>query len=187
MNLARPLTTEVLLRPVELSDATAFCTAQWRSREQLAPWEPRRPPEWYEPDFQAARFEDLLSRENTIPWVLMAGDRLIGTATLSNIVPGALRSGDLGYWVDISAVGRGLASAAVATVCEIADTDLLLHRIAASTNSENAASQRVLTKNGFEQYGLARKYLHINGTWRDSTLYHRILNDRAPGESPHTS
>ncbi|WP_433008623.1 GNAT family N-acetyltransferase [Kribbella sp. CA-294648] len=184
MNLARPLTTEVLLRPVELSDAAAFCTAQWRSREQLAPWEPRRPPEWYEPDFQTARFEDLLSRENTIPWVLVAGDRLIGTATLSNIVAGALRSGDLGYWIEASNVGRGLASAAVATVCEIADADLLLHRIAASTNAENTASQRVLTKNNFEQYGLARNYLHINNAWRDSTLYHRILNNRAPGEPP---
>lgn len=184
MNLTRSLTPEVLLRPVEPSDAATFSASQWRSREQLAPWEPRRAPEWYDPDFQAARFQDLLSRQNTVPWVLIAGDRLIGTATLSNIVAGSWRSGDLGYWIDVAEVGRGLASAAVAAVCAIADSELLLHRIAASTRTENAASQRVLTKNGFEQYGFARNYLHINGAWGDSNLYQRILNDRAPGESP---
>lgn len=184
MNLTRQLTPEVLLRLVEPSDAKTFCAAQWRSREQLAPWEPQRAQEWYDPDFQAARFKDLLSSENTVPWVLMAGDQLIGTATLTNIVARSWRSGDLGYWIDVDEVGRGLASAAVAAVCAIADTELLLHRIAASTSTENAASQRVLTKNGFEQYGLARNYLHINGAWGDSKLYQRILNDRAPGEPP---
>ena len=131
-----------------------------------------------------ARFQDLLSRQNTVPWVLIAGDRLVGTATLSNIVAGSWRSGDLGYWIDVAEVGRGLASAAVAAVCAIADSELLLHRIAASTRAENAASQRVLTKNGFEQYGFARNYLHINGAWGDSNLYQRILNARAPGEPP---
>lgn len=184
MNLTRSLTPEVLLRIVEPSDAETFCAAQWHSREQLTPWEPRRAPEWYDPDFQAARFEDLLSRQDTVPWVLIAGDRVIGTATLWNVVAFAKRSGDLGYWIDVAEVGRGLASAAVAAVCAIADSELLLHRIAASTGTENVASQRVLTKNGFEQYGFARNYLHINGAWGDSNLYQRILNDRAPGEPP---
>ncbi|MFC0623104.1 GNAT family N-acetyltransferase [Kribbella deserti] len=174
----------MLLRPVEPGDAASFCEAQWRSREQRAPWEPQRDMEWYDPDFQTARFRELRSSDNLVPWVLIADDRVIGTATLSNIVGGAWRSGDLGYWVDVAEVGRGLASATVAAVCEIADTELLLHRIAASTKPDNTASQRVLAKNGFEQYGFARNYLHINGSWGDNNLYQRILNDRAPGEPP---
>jgi [ribosomal protein S5]-alanine N-acetyltransferase len=32
----------------------------------------------------------------------------------------------------------------------------------------------VLEKNGFEQIGLARKYLHINGAWRDHLLFQRV-------------
>jgi ribosomal-protein-alanine N-acetyltransferase len=155
-----------------------------RSREQVAPWEPKRAQDWYDPDFQAARFQDLLSRENTVPWVLVTGNRVVGTATLANTVPGPWRSGDLGYWIDVAEVGRGLATAAVAAVCAIADSELLLHRIAASTRIDNTASQRVLTKNGFEQYGFARDYLHVAGAWRDHSLYQRILNDRAPGELP---
>ena len=184
MKLTRPLIEDVELRLVRPDDATSFCEAQLRCREQLAPWEPRRADEWYHPAFQATRFQGLLDRDNTYPWVVASQERVIGTVTLSNIVPGPWRSGDLGYWIDVAEVGRGLASAAVAAVCEMADQELLLHRIAASTRTDNAPSQRVLIKNGFEQYGSARNYLHIDGAWRDHNLYQRILNDRAPGEAP---
>jgi ribosomal-protein-alanine N-acetyltransferase len=182
VNLTRPLTETVELRLLRLEDAPSFCEAQKRSRDQLAPWEPRRPAEWYDADYQATRFEGILARGNTYPWVLSDGDRVIGTATLSNIVMGPWCSGDLGYWVDIAEVGKGLASATVAAVCELADTELKLHRIAASTGADNTRSQRVLAKNGFEQYGFAPEYLHTDGAWRDHKLYQRILNNREPGE-----
>ncbi|MER6104301.1 GNAT family protein [Streptomyces sp. NPDC001832] len=42
---------------------------------------------------------------------------------------------------------------------------------------DNVASQRVLAKCGFEQYGMAPRYLHINGEWRDHRLFQRILHD----------
>ncbi|ADB32548.1 GCN5-related N-acetyltransferase [Kribbella flavida DSM 17836] len=182
--LTRRLGPDVLLRPLRTNDAASFCEAQWRSREQLAPYEPRRDAQWYDPDFQAARIAELLERDNTVPWVLADGERVIGTVTLSNIVLGPWRNADLGYWVDVAEVGRGLATAAVTEVCAIADEILLLHRIAASTNHDNTRSQRVLLKCGFQQYGFAPRYLHIDGQWRDSNLYQRILNDREPGQPP---
>jgi ribosomal-protein-alanine N-acetyltransferase len=182
VKLARDLTSEVQLRLVRPSDAASLCEAQLRSREQLAPWEPRRADEWYEPAFQEARLTELLGNDRIVPWVLSEGDRVIGTVTLSNIVQGPWQNGDLGYWIDVAQVGRGLASAAVAAVCELADTELLLHRVSASTRVDNAASQRVLAKNGFVQYGLAPEYLHIDGAWRDHNLYQRILNTRPPGQ-----
>jgi ribosomal-protein-alanine N-acetyltransferase len=182
--LTRELTDDVVLRVLRPEDATSFCEAQLRSREQLIPYEPHRAEQWYDADFQAARFAELLERDNVVPWVLVEGDRVIGTATLSNIVLGPWRNGDVGYWVDVAEVGRGLATAALDAVCRIADEVLLLHRIAASTNHDNTRSQRVLLKCGFEQYGFAPRYLHINGQWRDSNLYQRILNDREPGEPP---
>ncbi|TDU84351.1 [SSU ribosomal protein S5P]-alanine acetyltransferase [Kribbella voronezhensis] len=183
MNLTRQLTADVELRLVRPSDAESFCAAQYRCREQLRPWEPVRKDEWYEPAFQAARFQAALDNDLIVPWVLATSDRVIGTMTLSNIVRGPWRNADLGYWVDAAEVGRGLASAGVAAVCELADTELLLHRIAASTLVDNEASQRVLQKNGFTQFGFAPEYLHINGAWRDHNLYQRILNKREPGET----
>jgi ribosomal-protein-alanine N-acetyltransferase len=35
----------------------------------------------------------------------------------------------------------------------------------------------VLTKAGFEQFGLARRYLHIGGDWRDHVLFQRLNED----------
>jgi ribosomal-protein-alanine N-acetyltransferase len=183
MNLTRQLTTDVVLRLVQPSDAASFCAAQYRCREQLRPWEPVRKPEWYEPAFQAVRFQNLLDNDLIVPWVLATDDRVIGTMTLTNIVHGSWRNADLGYWVDAAEVGRGLASAGVAAVCELADTELLLHRIAASTGVDNVASQRVLQKNGFVQYGSAADYLYTNDAWRDHHLFQRILNKRPPGEA----
>jgi [ribosomal protein S5]-alanine N-acetyltransferase len=183
MNLTRQLTAEVVLRLVQPSDAESFVKAQDRCREQLRPYEPVRPPEWYEADYQAERFKDALDNDMIVPLVLATDDRVIGTMTLSNIVLGAWRNADLGYWVDVAEVGRGLASAGVAAACDLADTELLLHRIAASTDVDNAASQRVLAKNGFTHYGTCPDYLYTNGVWRASNLYQRILNNRPPGEA----
>lgn len=42
---------------------------------------------------------------------------------------------------------------------------------------DNAASQRVLAKCGFEEFGLAPRYLHIDGEWRDHRLFQRVLHD----------
>ena len=52
-----------------------------------------------------------------------------------------------------------------------------LHRLEAGTLVDNVASQRVLRRNGFEQFGLAPRYLHINGEWRDHVLFQRLNED----------
>jgi ribosomal-protein-alanine N-acetyltransferase len=49
-----------------------------------------------------------------------------------------------------------------------------LHRLEAGTLPDNFASQRVLEKNGFERFGLARRFLLIAGEWRDHVLFERI-------------
>ena len=96
-------------------------------------------------------------------------------------VHGPFRNADLGYWLAADAVGRGLATRAVEAVLEIADTELRLHRVAASARSNNVPSQRVLQRTGFVQIGFAPTYLHTGGDWQDCNLYQRILNTRPPG------
>jgi ribosomal-protein-alanine N-acetyltransferase len=41
---------------------------------------------------------------------------------------------------------------------------------------DNVASQRVLERNGFERIGLARRYLHVGGDWRDHILFQRTAD-----------
>jgi ribosomal-protein-alanine N-acetyltransferase len=41
----------------------------------------------------------------------------------------------------------------------------------------NSASQRVLARNGFVQYGLAPRYLEIAGRWQDHLMFQRLRDD----------
>jgi ribosomal-protein-alanine N-acetyltransferase len=54
---------------------------------------------------------------------------------------------------------------------------LRLNRIEAATLEENIASKNLLKKIGFKKEGVLRKYLKINGTWRDHILYGLLEND----------
>jgi ribosomal-protein-alanine N-acetyltransferase len=164
------------LRPARPDDAESLAEALIRNRDHMRPWEPRRPDDFYTPRAQAERLANPTARV----WHLTDGGRVVGAFTLSGIVLGPFRSASLGYWVDSEYTGRGLATRSVGEVCAAARDDLRLHRVEAATVLVNAASQRVLTRSGFERIGTAPRYLHIDGTWRDHHLFQRILHDGPP-------
>ncbi|MEV0122630.1 GNAT family protein [Streptomyces sp. NPDC050703] len=175
------LATDVLIRPVVLDDAPALARAYRRNRAHLAPWDPDRPEAFYTEEGQAERVREQLADGAaglSAHWVLISGDEVVGHAALSNIVLGPARRGNLGYWIDAEYQGRGLASAATRHVCAEADRRLDLHRVEAGAMLHNTASQHVLLKCGFEEYGIARRHLYINGAWRDHRLFELTLNDR---------
>ncbi|MEV8310729.1 GNAT family protein [Streptomyces flavidovirens] len=175
----RTIADGITLRPATPDDARPLAEALARSREYMRPWEPDRPDSFFTPEGQAdrlaARLAELVAGR-AVPWVLAEGETVIGGFTLSNIVLGPFRSANLGYWIDVTRTGRGLATAAVTEVCRAARDDLGLHRVEAGTVLDNAASQRVVLKAGFEEIGIAPDYLHINGEWRDHKLFQRILH-----------
>ena len=41
--------------------------------------------------------------------------------------------------------------------------------------ADNNKSKRVLLKSGFEEIGVNKKYLYINGKWRDHITFYKIL------------
>ena len=175
----------VILRPIAVGDAEPLSAAYVRNRKHLEPWEPVRPESFFTVEGQAERIDGLLRQAADgimVPWVMEAArDRgIVGAITLSGISLGPFCSSYVGYWVAGDQQDRGLASAALERVCEIARDDLGLHRIEASTLIDNTTSQRVLKKCGFETIGDAPQYLHINGKWRDSRLFQRVLHDRDP-------
>jgi ribosomal-protein-alanine N-acetyltransferase len=47
---------------------------------------------------------------------------------------------------------------------------VMLHRVEATVRPENAASRRVLEKVGFREEGLLKRYLDVDGAWRDHLL-----------------
>ncbi|MFJ3532790.1 MULTISPECIES: GNAT family protein [unclassified Streptomyces] len=171
----------IRLRPVTESDAASLAEALTRSRTYMSPWEPRRPEAFYTEQGQRDRLAGILADQTAgraRSWVLAdEEDRAVGGFNLDGIVLGPFRSATLGYWVDVECAGRGLATTAVRLICELARDELRLHRIQAGTLLHNVASQRVLTKCGFEQFATVPRYMHIDGDWRDHRLFQRILHD----------
>lgn len=167
------------IRELTAEDAPALADAYRRNRRHLAPWDPRRDEEFYTDEGQAAAVAaqlEAVRNGQVAAWVLTTEDSIVGRVNLNNIVMGVLRSASLGYWVDVGHVGKGLATGAVEFACAQAQ-GRGLHRVEAGTLLHNTGSQRVLLKTGFEVYGMAPRFLFIDGAWQDHRLYQRILHD----------
>ncbi|MFE3288535.1 GNAT family N-acetyltransferase, partial [Streptomyces sp. NPDC059233] len=148
----------VEMRGLELGDAAALAEALKRNRAYMQAYEPIRPDAYYTEAGQLDRIEGMLADRDggrLAPWLLVdtAGGEVVGAINLGSIVFGALCSGGVGYWVDTAWHGKGLASAALAELLRVAREELGLHRVEAGTLIDNKASQRVLQKAGFEEYG----------------------------------
>jgi ribosomal-protein-alanine N-acetyltransferase len=182
-----PLPAGTTLRLLEAGDAPALLEAYRRNHDHLATFDPARAESFYTLTVQQSRLETSLERMDAgllLSTVIERDGQILGTANLNNIIYGALCSAAVGYWVDGGELRQGLATGLVAALCRIADEELGLHRLEASVSPRNVASQGVLAKSGFEEYGRVSRYLYINGSWQDSILTHKILNDRPPAVLP---
>jgi ribosomal-protein-alanine N-acetyltransferase len=168
------------IRLVVPGDDEELTELQVRNREFLAPWEPVRENDYFTMAGQRTDIEVALARHargEAMPWVVMDDDGAIaGRLTLSGIVRGPFQSCTMGYWLAEGQTRKGLATDAVRAAVAIAFSQLKLHRVQAETLVNNVASQRVLAKTDFEQYGRAPGYLKIAGRWQDHLMFQR-LND----------
>jgi [ribosomal protein S5]-alanine N-acetyltransferase len=177
----------VELHPPRRRDAEEWSRVRLANEAWLAPWEPTAPAPWaarHTPQSYRAMRRAVLRRAvtgTTLPFVVRVDGRLAGQVTIDNVVRGALRSGNLGYWIDRSMAGRGLASLAVALVCDHAFGPARLHRLQADIRPENAPSQRLVERLGFRHEGLLRRYLDIDGDWRDHRCYALLAEDAPEG------
>lgn len=161
------------IRPIRPEDAEELAALYDANRDFLAPFEPRRPPEFFTAQGQRERLARQVA-DGTHPFAILDGEAIAGTINLFHIVRESLQSCTIGYWIDRARNGRGLATGAVEAVVEYAFGELELHRVEAATLVDNAASQRVLEKAGFERIGVARQFLRIDDEWRDFVLFQRI-------------
>ena len=160
----------VTLRAPRAGDYMAWRNLRKESRDFLKPYEPR----WTEADLSQRVFSARLKRgreeakagtDYTFFIFLREGgtESLVGGLTLSNIRRRAAQYVTLGYWMGREFAGRGLMTEAVGMIIPFAFDTLGLHRIHAAFLPANAASRRVLEKNGFKEEGFAENYLQIDG------------------------
>ena len=176
----------VEVHPLRRGDSVEWSRLRQANEAWLSPWEPTAAVPWRDRHTPAAyrAMRRVVARRarlgTSLPFAVRVEGRLAGQVTVDNIVRGALRSGYLGYWIDRSVAGRGMASLAVALVCDHAFTQVGLHRLQADIRPENGPSRRLVERLGFRQEGLLRRYLDIDGDWRDHLAY-ALLAEDVPG------
>lgn len=167
---------QVALRPVRLRDGSAWSRLRLRDEAYLRTWEPDAEGTWAERSTTMAwpvlcsGLRATARRGQALPFTITLDGQFAGQLTLGNVVRGALRSAWVGYWVESGAAGGGVATGAVALAVDHAFGPVGLHRVEATVRPENAASLRVLAKLGFRDEGLLRRYLEVDGAWRDHQL-----------------
>ncbi|RVW06319.1 GNAT family N-acetyltransferase [Rhodococcus spongiicola] len=166
----------VTLRPIRLRDAAVWSRLRIENREDLEPWEPTGQASWADRHHVTA-WPGLCSslraearRGRMLPMVIDVDGSFRGQITVGNIVRGALFSAWIGYWVDKSVSGHGVATAALALGLDHCFGPMGLHRVEATVRPENLASRAVLQHVGFREEGLLRRYLDVDGQWRDHLL-----------------
>lgn len=166
----------VRLRAPRTADYADWAALRARSRGHLQPWEPT----WPADDLTKSAYRRRLSlyardRERGEAYSFFifrqADGALCGYVRLFNIRRGVAEMGVLGYWIGQPYARAGHGLAAVRAMIRFSFHDLGLHRLEAACIPENSASKGLLTKAGFQQEGLARAYLKINGVWRDHLLF----------------
>jgi ribosomal-protein-alanine N-acetyltransferase len=184
---ARLTAGSVRLEPLRRGDARDWVRLRLDNEDWLSPWEPSAGLPWRDrhttPAFRAMRRAARRRARAgvSVPFVVRVDGRLAGQVSVDNIVRGALRSGHLGYWLDRAVSGRGLATLAVALVCDHAFGPVGLHRLQADIRPENVRSQRLVERLGFRQEGVLRRYLDIDGDWRDHLSYALLAEDVPDG------
>ena len=170
---------EVRLRAPRMGDYREWSELRHRSRAFLQPWEPTWPVDDLSRPAYRRRLA-LYARDRDLGqghafFVFRAADgALVGGVNLRGVTRGVAQSGEIGYWVGEPYARRGYISAGVTAIARYALETLKLHRVAAACCTDNAASAALLRKVGFEEEGVARGYLKINGIWRDHLLFGMI-------------
>ena len=159
-------------------DAKVLSALYTGQRDFLAPFEPVRAESFFTEATQRVRLTEIAERRRMgagYSWLILDDGVVAGMISLSNVVRGPFQSGNIGYFVAREHNGRGLATSAVELVVDEAFSTVGLHRVEAGTLLDNARlPARLLQKAGFEQFGLAKRYLHIGGAWRDHVLFQRL-------------
>jgi ribosomal-protein-alanine N-acetyltransferase len=180
----------LVLRGLRRRDTSSWLEVRLRNEEWLSPWEATAPgsgPLDWPSRHTAAGFSQLLRVQRAqlragthLSYGVFLDEQYVGQVNVGSVVRGPFNSGFVGYWVDRAVAGRGVTPTAVALVAdEVFGRGL--HRLEINIRPENAASLRVAEKLGAQREGLRRRYLCIDGDYRDHVGYVLLAEDHPRG------
>jgi ribosomal-protein-alanine N-acetyltransferase len=173
----------ITIRPIRLRDAKAVERELLDNRRWLRQWEATSPHAPMNFDMKAS-IRSLLAHARSgtgLPFVIEYGGEVAGQLNVSSITGGSLSSATIGYWVSERFAGKSITPTAVALATDHCFYHLGLHRMEICIRPENAPSLRVVEKLGFRYEGLRRRYIHINGDWRDHFCFALVVEELPEG------
>lgn len=159
----------VTIRPIRQRDARVLERELAANRSWLRQWEATNPHGPLSFDTRAS-IRSLQSNARSgagLPFAVEVDGEFAGQLNVSSIAYGSLSSATIGYWVAERFAGRGATPTAVALATDHCFFTMGLHRMEICIRPENGPSLRVVEKLGFRYEGLRRRFIHINGDWRD--------------------
>ena len=173
----------VTIRPIRVRDARALERELLDNRSWLRQWEATNPGGPVGFDAKGS-IRSLLAHARTgngVPFVIEYDGELAGQLNVSGMSYGSLSSASIGYWVAERFAGKNVTPTAVALATDHVFFGLGLHRMEICIRPENAASLRVVEKLGFRYEGLRRRYINIDGDWRDHYCFALVREDVPEG------
>ena len=164
----------VILRSPTEADRDPLLAAMRSSETLLRPWMTDVDTDAYF-DRMLARVDDERQDPNLV--CLVDGGAIVGVISLSEIVRGAFQNAFLSYAAVRGYERQGLMSEALQLMLKRAFDELRLHRTEANIQPGNAASIALVRRAGFTYEGASRRYLHINGDWRDHEHWALLAED----------
>ena len=168
----------VTIRNFTPNDAEELLKYYERNKEHLKQFEPKRDNSFFTHETQREILQESyrqLMNGSGCDLGIYFNDSLIGKVKISNIVYGVFKSGILGYSIDKEYEGKGFMKETIELIIKYAKEYLELHRIEASVLMENERSKNVLLACGFEEVGVNKNYLFINGKWSDHITFYKII------------
>lgn len=140
---------------------------------------------WVFPPADRAEYQGYLERvgrDDCAGWfVRRVGDgALVGVVNLNHIAYGSMCSGALGYYAFVPHAGHGLMREGLSLAIDEAFGPLRLHRLEANVQPGNARSIALVRGLGFVHEGFSRRFLRIDGEWRDHERWALLGEDWQP-------
>lgn len=171
----------IAIRLIRPRDARTLQHELMANRSWLRPWEATNPHGTTSLDMRFA-IRRLLQQHRDgagLPLVMEFERKVVGQLNVWGIARGSLESATIGYWVSERYAGHGITPTCVALATDLCFEELGLHRMEICIRPENAASLRVVQKLGFRYEGLRRRYIHIDGDWRDHYAF-ALVREEVP-------
>jgi ribosomal-protein-alanine N-acetyltransferase len=175
-------TDRLKLKLLDESYAGSVADYHLRNKDFFKQWVPSYTDDHFAVDMNRRRLKQMLEdfKEGRAIklWIFKRDDadekKIIGDISFSQIVYEPFLSCFLGYKIDEQENNSGYASEAIKAGIEYIFNNLKLHRIEANIMPHNEKSIRVVERLGFENEGISKKYLKINGKWEDHLHYVKL-------------